>query len=54
MLEYFPTEECEDEYYYGLTEADNNRPERLRLFYADRIVASAQTFQVFVGPPPRP
>jgi fido (protein-threonine AMPylation protein) len=38
-IEYFPTERHEDEYYEGLLEADLNRPERLRAFFLERLVA---------------
>jgi fido (protein-threonine AMPylation protein) len=38
-IEYFPTEQHEDEYYEGLLEADLYRPERLREFYLERLVA---------------
>lgn len=38
-IEYFPTESHEDEYYEGLLEADLDRPERIRAFYLERLLA---------------
>jgi hypothetical protein len=38
-LEYFPTEHHEEEYYEGLLEADLHRPERIRAFYLERLLA---------------
>ena len=38
-IEYFPSEHHEDEYYEGLLEADLNRPERLRAFFLERLMA---------------
>ena len=38
-IEYFPTTEHEDAYYEGLAEADNGKPDRLRSFYLERLVA---------------
>ena len=40
ILDPFPTEAQEDEYYFGLQEADGYRPARLRAYYTDRIVAA--------------
>lgn len=39
-IEYFPTPAHEDEYYDGLAEADLGRPDRLRAFYLERLVAA--------------
>lgn len=39
-LEYFPSEEYEGLYYDGLREADLGRPEPLRAFYEERLVAA--------------
>jgi len=38
-IEYFPTVSHEDEYYEGLLEADLDRPERIRAFYLERLLA---------------
>ena len=38
-IEYFPTEHHEEEYYEGLLEADLHRPERIRAFYLERLLA---------------
>jgi hypothetical protein len=38
-IEYFPTDSHEDEYYEGLLEADLDRPERIRAFYLERLLA---------------
>ncbi|MEO7032313.1 MAG: Fic family protein [Polyangiaceae bacterium] len=38
-IEYFPSERHEDEYYEGLREADLSRPERIRAFYLERLLA---------------
>jgi hypothetical protein len=38
-IEYFPTEHHEDECYKGLLEADLHRPERIRAFYLERLLA---------------
>ncbi len=40
LIEPFPSEADEDEYYNGLTEADGHRPDRLREYYVDRFVAA--------------
>ena len=40
VIEYFPSEREEEEYYEGLNEADLGRPERLRAFYVARLVAA--------------
>lgn len=40
IIDPFPTEAEEDEYYLGLQEADAYRPERLRLYYTERIMAA--------------
>jgi fido (protein-threonine AMPylation protein) len=37
MIEHFPDEAHEAEYYGGLTDADHHRPERLRNYYVERI-----------------
>lgn len=39
-IEYFPTPALEDEYYDGLAEADLDRPDQLRAYYAERLVAA--------------
>ena len=39
VIEYFPSEAHEDEYYDGLQEADLGRPERIRAFYLERLLA---------------
>lgn len=39
-LEYFPSSAYEDMYYEGLREADLGRPDKLRAFYLDRLLAS--------------
>lgn len=39
-IEYFPTPDHEDAYYEGLAAADAGRPERLRAFYLERLVAA--------------
>ncbi len=39
-IEYFPTTAHEDEYYDGLGEADLGRPDRLRAYYAERLIAA--------------
>jgi hypothetical protein len=39
VIEYFPSEHHEDEYYEGLLEADLDRPERIRAFYLERLLA---------------
>ena len=38
-IEYFPSDAHEDEYYEGLLEADLGRPERIRAFYLERLLA---------------
>ena len=43
VIEPFPTSADDDEYYEGLAEADEHRPERLRRYYLARIA------QLFVG-----
>jgi fido (protein-threonine AMPylation protein) len=42
MLEYFPDDEHEIEYYDGLTEADNHRSSRLRTYYEERIASAME------------
>jgi fido (protein-threonine AMPylation protein) len=42
VLEYFPDDAHKDEYYDGLTEADNRRPEKLQAYYAERITAALE------------
>ncbi len=39
-IEYFPSASHEDAYYDGLAEADNGRPEALRAFYLERLLAT--------------
>jgi hypothetical protein len=39
VIEYFPTEREENDYYEGLSEAYLGRPERLHSFYVRRLVA---------------
>lgn len=38
-IEYFPTEQHEDEYYEGLREADAGSSQRLRSYYLERLVS---------------
>ena len=38
-IEYFPTDAHENAYYAGLRDADLGRPDRLRAFYVERLVA---------------
>lgn len=40
LIEPFPSEADENEYYDGLAEADGHRPDRLRKYYVARFVAA--------------
>jgi fido (protein-threonine AMPylation protein) len=44
-LVYFPDAAAEDEYFDGLAEADNGRPERLRAYYESRIIDASRAVQ---------
>jgi len=49
VLMYFPTSAYEDQYYDGLAEADNYRPEPLRAYYADRLQNAIEESPLGVG-----
>ena len=53
VIEPFPTERHEDEYYEGLAEADVGSKARLRAYYVDRIVAAFDSMTTRSDPPPR-
>jgi fido (protein-threonine AMPylation protein) len=40
FIEHFPSEAHETEYYDGLAEADSRRPDRLRAYYSERLLAA--------------
>jgi hypothetical protein len=42
-LTHFPNESAEDDYFDGLADADNGRPERLRVYYEARIMEAFES-----------
>jgi hypothetical protein len=53
IIEPFPTEAAEDDYYEGLQEADARKPERLRRYYEERLIAAFDALARPSDPPAR-
>jgi hypothetical protein len=48
----FPSEASEDDYYDGLVDADNHRPDRLRRYYMQRIEEALSAHRKIASEPP--